>query len=410
MNLTAHCVPGEEVMALYDGELSPDRAQAVSAHLTECIECQEIARRLSESHDAVASWSVADIPVSAVARMEVQLEQSAGVFDRTLKPRGRRLATALAAVTCILLAFAVAIPNLLRSRMAANEASAVGSLRTLNTAAATYVEKYGHYPGTLENFGPPSGGEPTEEAADLIDRVLAGGRKSGYFFTYQRVPNFDARGGYSIGADPIQPGTGGTRRFSTDQTGVIRANGEALDGPVSAQKSGPGASGNDKSPSYAGPMIARAAELKVGVERLDGARESMERILRQRGGYIAQLSVSGETDSGRVLVASLRIPTDQLDPCVAELKKLGRVSVESRTGEEITQQHVDLVARLQNARRTEARINDVIQHRTGSVKEVLEAETESARVRGEIESMEAERKVMENRVPNRRREPVCAMR
>jgi len=128
--------------------------------------------------------------------------------------------------------------------MAANESSAVGSLRVLNTAAVTYLGTYGHYPLSLRSFGPPSSGKASEEAADLVDPFLAGGLKSGYRFTYITAPaeSQDNRGGYSITADPVEPGTGGVRHFSTDETGVIRlGNGEILggDSPDQVQEKAP---------------------------------------------------------------------------------------------------------------------------------------------------------------------------
>ena len=98
------------------------------------------------------------------------------------------------------------------------------------------------------------------------------------------------------------------------------------------------------------------------------------------------------------MVASLRIPSDQLSACSGELRRLGRVTLESQTGEEVTQQYVDLDARLSNERKTEARINEVIKNRAGNLKEVLEAESESARVRGEIERLEAEQKALDQRI------------
>jgi hypothetical protein len=85
---------------------------------------------------------------------------------------------------------AISVPNLLRSRMAANEASAVGSLRTLNTAAAVYLSSYGHYPSSLRSFGPPKNGKPSEEAADLIDSALAGGAKIGILVYVSLVSRF----------------------------------------------------------------------------------------------------------------------------------------------------------------------------------------------------------------------------
>ena len=94
----------------------------------------------------------------------------------------------------------------------------------------------------------------------------------------------------------------------------------------------------------------------------------------------------------------MRIPAPQLGAAVAELKALGRVENETQNGEEVTQQHTDLVARLKNSRETEQRLQDVLRTRTGKVKDVLEVEEEIARVRGEIEQMEAEQQTLEHRV------------
>jgi len=145
-------------------------------------------------------------------------------------------------------------------------------------------------------------------------------------------------------------------------------------------------------------MVSKTAELTIVVSNLKNARELMEQILRGQGGYLGQLSLSGEGSSTASLSATLRVPVEHLDPCLAELKKLGKVAGESQSGQEVTQQHADLVARLQNDRNTEARLNSVIGKHAGSVKEILEVEKESSRVRGEIEAMEAEQKSLEHRV------------
>jgi len=132
--------------------------------------------------------------------------------------KGFSLIELLIVVAIILIIAAIAIPNLLRSRMAANEASAVGSLRTLNTAAVQYNTTYGiGFPDALSDLAPSTSADST--AADLIDSVLASGTKSGYSFTW-------AGGGdtYSIAAAPTAPGTTGQRTFFTDQSGVIRAD------------------------------------------------------------------------------------------------------------------------------------------------------------------------------------------
>jgi type IV pilus assembly protein PilA len=148
----------------------------------------------------------------------------------------------------IMIVAAIAIPNLLRARMAANEASAVGSLQVVETAVVSYSSDYENgFPSSLEVLGGTPGGEATCNHAGLLDGPLASGRKSGYAFTYTPVfpgngaapvisPKAAAKGctsggasGFTVKADPLQRGTTGARSFFVDQTGVIRfsANGES---------------------------------------------------------------------------------------------------------------------------------------------------------------------------------------
>ena len=133
--------------------------------------------------------------------------------------KGFSLIELLIVVAIILIIAAIAIPNLMRSKMAANEASAVGSMRTLNTASVAYSTTYGTYPPALSNLGPSS--SPSSTAADLVDSVLSGGTKSGYAFAWSAgTGNLS----YSITAAPTTAGVTGQRNFYTDQSGVIRAN------------------------------------------------------------------------------------------------------------------------------------------------------------------------------------------
>ena len=138
--------------------------------------------------------------------------------------KGFSLIELLIVVAIILIIAAIAIPNLLRSRMAANESSAAGSLRTLNTTLVQYNTTYGTFPTTgLAQLGP--GTPATSAAADLIDLMLAKGVKSGYTFSYSAGPVNPASGSvdlYSITALPTTPGTTGQSGFFTDQSGVIR--------------------------------------------------------------------------------------------------------------------------------------------------------------------------------------------
>jgi type IV pilus assembly protein PilA len=146
------------------------------------------------------------------------------------KQKGFSLIELLIVVAIILIIAAIAIPNLLRARISANEASAVASCRTMNTASITYNSSYGAYPAALSNLGPSGAGvTPTSTTADLLDQVLApagGGNtstKSGYNFTYAA-----AAGGYTLLADPQVSNQTGVRHFFTDQSGVVRWNASAV--------------------------------------------------------------------------------------------------------------------------------------------------------------------------------------
>ncbi len=161
------------------------------------------------------------------------------------KQKGFSLIELLIVVAIILIIAAIAIPNLLRSRIAANEASAVGSIRTINTSEVTYSSTYpniGFAP--LANLGPSSDGTVTETAAGLIDSVLATGTKGGYNFK-TAAAGFTPSGcgvtgqpqcsTYTVTGDPQNSQTG-TRHFYSDQSGVIRnvvgATATASDNPL----------------------------------------------------------------------------------------------------------------------------------------------------------------------------------
>ncbi len=152
------------------------------------------------------------------------------------KQKGFSLIELLIVVAIILIIAAIAIPNLLRAKMAANEASAVGSLRTINTSAVEYSTTYFGYPGSLADLGGATTAAATSAAAELIDTVLAAGTKSGYTFSYA-AGTADATGSvntYTITATPVVVGTTGQRMFFTDQSGVIRANSTGSGATVSS--------------------------------------------------------------------------------------------------------------------------------------------------------------------------------
>ncbi len=135
------------------------------------------------------------------------------------RQKGFSLIELLIVVAIILVIAAIAIPNLMRSRQSANEASAVNSVRTLTSAEVMYAAVYPQvgYTCNLTDMGPYVGA-PSEVAAGLIDGVLASGQKASYAFTLGNCNGNPATTFFVTGA-PV--GGGGVRKFCSSQPGVI---------------------------------------------------------------------------------------------------------------------------------------------------------------------------------------------
>ncbi len=374
MNKIIHPMEAEELMAYLDGELSKSRAAVAAAHLGECAECKEMVEGLRRVSQEMRAWEL-EVPERGSGQVRVAgVEMPFAIADALGKRRGTamvgvkhrwrqlfgihgsRLAWA-GGVAGVIVVLAVSV-NLI-SRNGDTVFSQVGS--ALNDdrlpQAVRPKETVGLVAPAARPAGPPHAlpGRGRRETA----RAQATSEMSS---SLENRPSdrADERGG------------GGTANELSNLQGSL--------------------------PTANGPMIIRTADLKLTTKELDKARARIEGILKQHHGYVGDLAEGDAAGGARTLTATLRVPADQLDSVVSELKALGHVDSESQGGQDVTSQYVDLKARQANAQNTEKRLTDLLNQRTGKLSDVLQVEQELDRVRGEIEQMEAQRKTMANQI------------
>jgi Flp pilus assembly pilin Flp len=350
MNKLMHPIEPEELMAYLDGELASDRTPVAAAHLNECAECRELVAQMRDVSETMKVWPV-----------ELQ--------ELTTPPA---IATAL--------------------EQCSQEPARIASNKKLGWREVFGVRwQVAEYAGLLALV-----------LAGVVGAVrLIGGNANNVFSQVSSTmrdenPTSD-RDRLALSISPQgAPAPASTQGKQFDSLQQFAKLSKAPSVKFAAPK--PGESSTERESLTSGPMIIRTAELALITKDFDKARPALEAILKRHRGYIGELKVGGSTGSGRTLTATLRVPADQLDASLTELKTLGRVESESQSGQDVTSQYVDLQARLANARNTEQRLTDLLRQRTGKLSDVLEVEQEVDRVRGEIEQMEAERKNMSNQV------------
>ena len=203
-----------------------------------------------------------------------------------------------------------------------------------------------------------------------------------------------------------------TSGYSTGVGTSMRSSGLAVapqaptqESAVSADTAVPGA--NAKAAATADRLIVSTAAMSVRTDSLDKAIASVRSIATAAGGEISNLVVSnGEDQPGPVPMSgapagvqsaptpgqatiTLRIPANKLGDVQDKVVALGTVTSQSASEDDVTQQHVDMAARLKNLQAEEARLRDFLSKAT-KISDMLQIETELSRVRGEIESMQAQ--------------------
>ncbi len=355
MSRSNHPIEQEELMAYLDGELATSRAVAAAAHLEHCAECQELAADLRKLSQEMMAWEVEELKSAEGTPITIK----AALQDRPGKPRktktrlGWRILLTRRGLVWAGSGTAVAVFLLMTF--------SVSPMRPVRMAQEMATPKMENYYGSPRGVAPPPPPPARLYAYDSLGRLNTDGKMSN-----------------------IAPGLVGNQDATrTSSTAEDSSEGDE----VGSEHTVPTV-----------PMIARVAGLTLSTKEFDKTRAALEEILKRHSGYMGELKVNAPADSGRSLTATLRIPAQQLDGAMTELKKLGRVEDESQGGEEVTQEYVDLEARLANGKHTEQRLTEILRTRTGKLQDVLKVELEIDRVRGEIEQMQAEKKELSKRV------------
>ena len=337
MNKVIHSIDPEELMAYLDGELPAALAATTATHLGECAECQSLAAELRGVSENLKAWTVeaGDSPMPTAITI--------ALADRKLASRTAVTARQRPWQSFLGQRWPIAWVGGVAAILLLAAVSIPNLLRTRVSKAPVSV--------SLLAPEAPSAGPMNGRQFDRLEQ----------FGKLHESP-----------APPPPP----------------LASGAAQPEQSAAQRELPAN----------GPMIIRTARLSLITKEFDKARANLEAILKRHRGFIGELNAGGSSGSGRTITATLRVPADQLDATMVEVKALGRVESESQGGQDVTSQYVDLQARLANSRNTEERLTDLLRNRTGKLSDVLQVEQELSRVRGEIEEMEAERKTMANQV------------
>ena len=305
---SAHIIQPEEVMAYLEGELQPDRASAVRAHLTTCVSCQSVAADVRRVSQVLAEWHVPSAPSRLAAPSGSVTTTSVSVGKKMLRAVFGH--TPLAAVAALVLV--------------------IGTLFMMKTNKFRVAQSEASIASAEPRAIPFGGGSANRSAS----------------------------------------ATG------LPQQGMPIRLGGAPDGP----------------------KIARTVRLSIVTTEFEAVRPAIDRIVRDVSGFVGNIQASDPKVAPRSVHATLRIPAARLDDALAGLRRLGHVVDETQAGEDIGDQITDVAARLANARNTENRLNDILANRTGNVQSVLDVEREIARVRTEIEQLDAQRVRLDDRV------------
>jgi hypothetical protein len=138
------------------------------------------------------------------------------------------------------------------------------------------------------------------------------------------------------------------------------------------------------------------AQITLVVESFSKLQSELPELVKQHNGYVSNVTVDrmqGQRLSGRWTV---RVPVDRYDAFLLAVSRLGVPEKFNQTAKDVTEEYVDLEARIANKKQLEQRILKLLEQRSGALKDVIDVEQELARVRGEVEQMEGRLNYLKN--------------
>jgi hypothetical protein len=135
-------------------------------------------------------------------------------------------------------------------------------------------------------------------------------------------------------------------------------------------------------------LIVRTGQASIEVDSLEPSMAELRRVVQRVGGFVADASVQSGKNQLRSATLQLKVPASSFDELTQGLEPLGKLQFVNVAAEDVSEEFVDLTARVANGRRLEDRLIELLRTRTGKLQDVLSVERELARVREEIERME----------------------
>jgi hypothetical protein len=160
------------------------------------------------------------------------------------------------------------------------------------------------------------------------------------------------------------------------------------------------AAGAEKNQSNTPPAVVRRiiynAQVELVVENVSALADALGRLLKQNDGYIAETDITSYSQQHRQATWKVRVPVDHFDAFLTEVGRLGELQKNHVDSQDVSQEYVDLEARIGNKQVEEKRLLKHLSDSTGKLEDILTVEREVSRVRGEIEQMQGRLRYLTN--------------